>query len=257
MNSILTASALWIGLCFWARAQDPVAKPPIPAVSPAPSSAESALTDDLPVVQAAALHQQTLQEAPANVTVISRSEIRKYGYRTLGEALDSVRGFYTSCDRIYKYVGLSGLSLPGDFNTRFLVMINGRPMTEHAYDSNNFFDQDFGLDMDLVERGLSSALYGSNAVLATINVTTRSPVDATGLRVSTEGGSLGERKLMISDALYLGEGANLLTRGLVPPAEFIPLAKDTGLILPLATLVLREACHQMRQWQIGRPHTAD
>lgn len=167
-------------------------------------------------VEGAALHSQSLRDAPASVTVISAEDIYKYGYRTLGEAMESVRGFSLNDNRTYRSVGVRGFNLPWDYGSRILVMVNGHNMADHVFDSMLWFGDDFPIDMHLVKqieiiRGPSSALYGSNGEFATINVITKEPEEADAPNLTAQFGSFGEKKAEMMGTVPVGKSKLLLS----------------------------------------------
>jgi outer membrane receptor protein involved in Fe transport len=171
-------------------------------------------------VEAASMHEQSLEDAPASVTIITQDEIRRYGWRTLAQALSYAGSLFTSNDRSYTAIGVRGFGLPGDFGTRFLIMVNGHNMADNIFSQTAEVEQNFPLDMTLVKRieiirGPSSALYGSNGIFATINVVTIPPEEFQGTMVRVETGSFGEKKVQAASSVALGHGATLLLSGSV------------------------------------------
>ena len=158
-------------------------------------SLEDLMQIKVPEVETASKFEQKATEAPADATVITSDEIRKYGWRTLGDLLESVPGFYISYDRDYQYVGVSGVNL-GDANNRILLLVNGHRINNNLDDSAPV-DTSFILDMDLIDRveiirGPGSVLYGNNAFFAVINVITRQGKDIKGVEGSGSYGSYDE-----------------------------------------------------------------
>ena len=136
----------------------------------------------------ASRYAQSQGEVAAAVSVITRQEIQAFGWRTLAEALGSLPGVYVTYNRRETTIGARGFGLPGDLNTRLLVMIDGIRVNDPTYDTG-LFGWDFPLDMDLIERiefipGPGGAVYGQNAMLGVVNVITRSGAGIGGAEVS-------------------------------------------------------------------------
>jgi outer membrane receptor for ferrienterochelin and colicin len=146
------------------------------ADQPAPDFSELRQLIDTEVTTAT-LHPQKTSDAPATTTVITQREIAEFGYRTLAEALRSITGMYVRNDRNYLNLGVRGFSIPGDFSTRVLMLIDGYRVNDPAY-HQPLFDYLLPIPMEAVSQievvmGPGSTLYGSDALLATINIITK------------------------------------------------------------------------------------
>lgn len=183
---------------------------------PQPALAQVPLEElmGMKMVQAASRFEQLALEAPAAVSVLTSDDIRAHGWRTLAEALASLPGLYVTDDRNYTYLGARGFLRPGDYNSRFLLTVDGVRVNDALYDQA-MLGNDGLVDIDLVRRiefipGAGSAMYGSNALLGVINVITRDGDALPGARVALRAGSAGERRLRASYGWHDQRGADLL-----------------------------------------------
>jgi len=178
---------------------------------------EQLLNTEVTTVVGASKYQQELTDAPASITIVSADDIRKGGYRTLAEALNSVRGFYTTYNRGYSFIGVRGYSPLGDYGTRVLILVDGHRLNDAVYEQAPV-GADFPVDIDLIDRievirGPGSALYGTNAFLAVVNVITRTGKDFRGAELSTSGGSFNAWTGRISGGGKSKGGVDLLVSG--------------------------------------------
>ena len=162
---------------------------PAQAQSPAGKLTTLSLEQLLEVtIVGASKYEQKQSEVAAAVSVITRQEMKAFGWRTLGDALASLPGVHTTYDRQYQYLGTRGFGLPGDLNTRVLVTINGNRVNDPTFDQGPV-GRDFPLNLDLVERiefipGPGGAVYGQNAMLGVVNVVTRGAASLDGAELS-------------------------------------------------------------------------
>jgi outer membrane receptor for ferrienterochelin and colicins len=154
--------------------------PPLPPPSverPQTATLLAASEAEEDVVVGAAKREQSLGNVASAVTVISGDRLRRFGYRTVGEALRAVAGIHMADDHLTDRVGVRGLQILGDFNTRLLVLVDGATLNEMwgAF-AGVGWDLPVGID-DIarveVIRGPVSSIYGTNAFFGIINIVTR------------------------------------------------------------------------------------
>jgi outer membrane receptor for ferrienterochelin and colicins len=157
---------------------------------------------------------QTIVEAPASISIVTADEIQKHGYRTMAEILRSMRGIYIGNDRNYSFIGVRGVSRPGDYNTRVLLLVDGHRLNDNVLDQA-LLGTEFPIDVDLIDRvefvrGPSSSLYGGSAFFGVINVITKRGRGNKGETVSFEAGSFGTYKGRFSYGADFKSGLEML-----------------------------------------------
>ena len=143
-----------------------------------------------PTVESAARRQQSLEEAPAAITVIDGKDIADAAPLTQADILRRVPGAWVSQTAARSFdVGLRGVNKVG--NASVLVLLNGRRL----------FDPSLGYptwtvlpinpaEIERIEvlRGPGSILYGADALTGVINIITRRPHDHVGTEAAFASG---------------------------------------------------------------------
>lgn len=165
-------------------------------------------------VSTASRFAQSTREAPSAVMVLLREDIRRHGWRSLIEALSSLPGMYSVNDGAYDFAGARGFLVPGDYNTRFLLLIDGQRLNDNIY-QQALLGEEFPLDLTLVERieyvpGPGSSIYGGNAIFGVINIITRKAAELPPLSLSATASSQKQQAASITGSHRLSSGAAIM-----------------------------------------------
>ena len=217
----------------------------------APALADESNIADLPfelllqteIITASKIARQ-VSHAPSAVAIVTAEDIRTFGYRSLTDILDSMRGLFMAQNRVYAYVsgrGYGSLGANGDagYAGRITLLIDGYRAQENLY-GNVHFGNDGLLDVELIERveyipGSGSSSYGDSAFIGVINIITKKGRDFDGTQVSTEVGSHGWQRQRVTFGRQFDSGLDLLlsasgmnSTGRRLPGNFIDDGSDLG-----------------------------
>src|SRR5690242_18049048 len=175
---------------------------------------ETLLFQDVTRVSGASRYEQDTREAPASVTIVTAEDIRRFGYRTLAEALQNVRGMIVNDDHNYSYIGVRGFAVPGDYNSRVLFLVDGHSINEGVFESA-LIEQGGLIDMRAVDRieiirGPGSSVYGTSALFAVVNIVTRRGRALQGFEMTSSAGSRDSYRAAMTLGRRFAQGPEVL-----------------------------------------------
>ncbi len=155
-----------------------------------------------------------ISAASSAVSIVTAKDIQDYGYHTLAEILESMRGLYITNDRAYSFLGGRGYGRPGDFTGRIMLLVDGNQINNNIYNSANLEYVGI-LDTSIIERveyvpGSGSIIYGNNAFFGIINVITKRGHDINGVQVVGEAASHNSKEAKVNYGKRLDNGADIL-----------------------------------------------
>jgi outer membrane receptor for ferrienterochelin and colicins len=135
---------------------------------------------------------ESLDEAPAVITVVTRADIQRWGYQSVAEVLNHTVGFYLTDDHILPNAGVRGMTGGlGAESGVVKVMIDGRSVA-YRTTSGNWLGVELiplgSIAQIEIIRGPVSAMYGADAFLGVINIITLKPEDVRPIRARVAAG---------------------------------------------------------------------
>jgi iron complex outermembrane receptor protein len=170
-------------------------------------------------VSTGAKYVQEVRQVAGSVSIVTAEDIRRFGYRTLEEVLQSMVGIYTTYDRSYAQVGARGFSRPTDYNNRILLLMDGHSTNESIWGLAMLGEERIldlrAIDRIEVVRGPASALYGTGAMFGVINIITKPGAKLQGTRVEVGGASYGRQTASAVGGFALGSRGAIAISGMV------------------------------------------
>jgi outer membrane receptor for ferrienterochelin and colicins len=192
MKNAIALPACVLSICFCSTsllgqtAPDKVAPSDKSPSSSNKPEGEGGTVDDLDLmkllnikVSTATKTSENLDDAPAIITVVTREDIQRWGYRDVAEVLSHTVGFYAIDDHILPNMAVRGMSGGlGAESGVIKVMIDGRTVAYRTTAGNwlgvELVPLESVAQIEII-RGPASALYGADAFLGVVNIITLKP----------------------------------------------------------------------------------